>query len=112
VADVAAAVLTSADKHRGKIYRLTGPQSLTQVAQLMTIAAAIGQDLRFQEISAEQFAQSMRPYMPADIIQMMLDYWCDTVAQPDVVRPDVEQITGKPARPLAQWAADHAADFI
>lgn len=112
VADVAVAVLKAADQHRGAMYRLTGPESLTQVEQLMTIGAAIGQELRFQEISPEQFTQSMSQYMPADIIQMMLDYWCDTVDQPDIVRPDVEQITGRPTRTLAQWAADHAADFI
>jgi hypothetical protein len=54
----------------------------------------------------------MSRFMPADIVQMMLDYWSDTVAQPDIVRPTVEQITGRPARTLAQWAADHIADFV
>lgn len=111
VADAAVAVLTAADQHRGAIYRLTGPESLTQVEQLRTIGAAIGQKLTYQQISPEQFTQSMSQFMPADIIQMMLDYWCDTVDEPDIVRPDVEQITGRPARTLAQWAADHAADF-
>ncbi len=112
VADVAASVLSAVDQHRGKMYRLTGPQSLTQAEQLMTIAAAIGQDLSYQQISPEQFTQSMNQFMPADIIKMMLDYWRDTVDQPDVVHPDLEQITGRPARTLAQWAADHASEFV
>jgi hypothetical protein len=37
--------------------------------------------------------------------------WRDTVDAPDVVRP-VEWLTGRPARTLAEWARDHAADFV
>jgi hypothetical protein len=42
---------------------------------------------------------------------MLLDYWSDTTQTPDVVRPAVEEVTGAPARTLAQWGADHARDF-
>jgi uncharacterized protein YbjT (DUF2867 family) len=111
VAAVATAILTT-DGHKGAKYALTGPESLTQVEQLKTIGAAIGQELTYQAITPEQFMQSMSQFMPTDIIQTMLDYWSDTVEQPDVVRPTVEQITGRPARTLAQWANDHASDFM
>ncbi|HEX6035204.1 MAG TPA: NAD(P)H-binding protein [Anaerolineales bacterium] len=111
VADVAVTVLTT-DGHEGASYALTGPESLTQAEQLKTIGAAIGQQLTFQTITPEQFTQSMRQFMPADIIKMMLDYWSDTVEQPEAVRPTVEQITGRPGLSLARWAADHASDFI
>ncbi len=50
--------------------------------------------------------------MPAGAITMLLDYWSDTVAEPDVPLPTVEQVTGRPARTLATWAADHRADFL
>lgn len=110
VAAVAVAALTT-EGHQGATYALTGPESLTQAEQLQTIGAAIGQELTYQVITPEQFRQSMSRFMPDDIVQMMLAYWSDTVDQPDVVRPTVEQITGRPARTLAQWAADHAADF-
>jgi hypothetical protein len=53
----------------------------------------------------------MGKYMPQPIIRMLLDYWSDTVAMPDVVLPTVEQVTGQKARPLAQWAREHAPDF-
>lgn len=111
VADVAVAAITKDMLQDAKV-ALTGPESLTQEEQLKTIGAAIGQELKYQRISPEQFTQSMSQYMPADIIKMLLDYWSDTVEQPDVVRPGVEQITGRPARTLAQWAAEHASDFI
>jgi hypothetical protein len=54
----------------------------------------------------------MSQYMPAGAITMLLDYWSDTVAEPDVPLPTVEQVTGRPARTLATWAADHRADFL
>ncbi len=111
VATVAVAVLTT-DKHKGATYALTGPESLTQAEQLKTIGAAINRELNYLTITPEQFTQSMSQFMPADVIKMMLDYWSDTVEQPDVVRPTLEEITGKPAHTLAQWAIDHTADFI
>ena len=110
VAAVAVTVLTT-EGHKGATYPLTGPEAITQVEQLKTIGDAIGQELTYQKITPEQFKQSMGQFMPAEIIKMLLDYWSDTVEKPDVVRNTVEQITGQPARTLAQWAADHASDF-
>lgn len=110
IADVAVTALT-ANGHKGAIYPLTGPEALTQFQQLKTISDAIGQDLTFQKISPEQFKKSMSQFMSDDIIKMLLDYWSDTVKKPDVVRSTIEQITGQPARTLAQWAADHVSDF-
>lgn len=110
VADVAATILTT-DGHGGEKYPLTGPESLTQAEQLNTIGAAIGRDLTYHVITPAEWSQSMRQFMPEDMIAMLLEYWSDTVAQPDVVRPTVTQITGKPGRTLAQWALDHVADF-
>jgi uncharacterized protein YbjT (DUF2867 family) len=112
-ADIAAVALVALtqDNHRGQIYPLTGPEALTRVAQLAAIGAAIGKRLRYQETSPEAFQQQMSQYMPAPIIKMLLDYWSDTVTEPDVVSPCVEAIAGQPARTLTQWAQDHAADF-
>lgn len=111
MAALAVAALTTVG-HIGATYALTGPESLTQTEQLRTIGAEIGRELTYQIISPEQFRQSMSAFMPEDIITQLLNYWSDTVEQPDVVRPTVEQVTGKPARTLAQWAADHRAMFM
>lgn len=110
VADVAAVALTE-DGHRGQIYAMTGPQALTKVEQLQAIGRALGRTLTYQETPPEAFADAMAAYMPAPIIKMLLDYWSDTVTKPDIVRPTVEQLTGHPARTLADWAADHVEDF-
>jgi len=110
IAAVAAAALTG-DGHAGQIYPMTGPQALTRAQMLATIGAAIGRELAYTEISPEQFATQMSQYMPPEVITMLLDYWSDTVDEPDTVLTTVEDVTGRPARTLAQWASDHAADF-
>jgi uncharacterized protein YbjT (DUF2867 family) len=110
IAAVAVKALTT-EGHLGKTYALTGPLALTRAEQLEAIAQALGRRLRFQEVPPAAFQQEMAKYMPAAITQMLLDYWSDTVARPDAVLATVKEITGVPARTLAQWANDHLADF-
>lgn len=111
IAAVAAAALTEPG-HVGAQYPMTGPQALTRVEQLDTIGAAIGRELHFIETTPDEFRSEMLSYGVDDgIISMLLDYWSDTVETPDKVRPTVQQVTGRPARTLANWAADHVADF-
>lgn len=110
VAAAAAAALTR-DGHEGRTHPITGPQALTRLAQLETIGAATGRRLVFTETSPEEFRAQMERYGVAQpVVDMVLDHWRDTVEVPDVVR-SAESITGRPARTLAQWARDHAADF-
>ncbi|SED66504.1 Uncharacterized conserved protein YbjT, contains NAD(P)-binding and DUF2867 domains [Amycolatopsis tolypomycina] len=111
IAAVAAVALTEPG-HAGKHYPMTGPQALTRIEQLAAIGAAIGRELHFTEITPDEFRAEMRSYgVGDDIVSMLLHYWSDTVETPDVVRPAVQELTGRPARTLAEWARDHAADF-
>jgi uncharacterized protein YbjT (DUF2867 family) len=110
VAAVAAVTLTQPG-HEGEIYELTGPQALTRIEQVATIGDAIDREIAIDEISPEQFREEVSRFIPEDVIAMLLDYWRDTVDAPDVPTTTVEQLTGRPARTLAQWAEDHRADF-
>lgn len=110
VADAAAAVL-SGDGHDSQIYAMTGPEALSRIAQMETIGAALGRELTFTEQTPDEFRAEMSQYgVDDDIVKMLLDYWSDTVDTPDVPRP-ADALTGRPARTLADWARDHAADF-
>src|SRR5579864_8791682 len=60
--------------------------------------AAIGRELSYVEITAEALARQMGQYMLAAVIKMLLDYWSDTVAAPDVPLRTVEEVTGRPVR--------------
>jgi uncharacterized protein YbjT (DUF2867 family) len=99
-ADIAAvaAIALLDNAHLGKTYPMTGPEALTRADMLATIGAAIGRELSYMEITAEAFAQQMAQYMPADVIKMLLDYWSDTVAAPDVPLRTVEDVTGRHVR--------------
>jgi uncharacterized protein YbjT (DUF2867 family) len=111
IADAAAAVLTG-DGHRGRIHPLTGPESLTRIEQVAAIGAGIGRDLELVEITPHEFRAEAARYVPEPIIAMLLDYWSDTVTEPDRVRPGVPDLTGHPGRTLRQWASDHRAAFL
>ena len=114
-ADVAAvaavALLADGDALDGQILELSGPQALTRREQLAAIGAALGRDLTFREQAPGEFAAAMAPYMPGEIIEMVLDHWHDTQFDPDLVFPTTEAVTGRPARTLREWARDHVADF-
>jgi uncharacterized protein YbjT (DUF2867 family) len=104
-AAVAIAALTE-DKHAGQTYHLTGPQSLSHIEQIQLIGAALGRELRYEELDAEAARQAISPYAPADILFATWEQHLDT---PAPVTDSVERITGKPPRSVAQWAADYAA---
>ncbi len=52
VAAVAAAVLTDAPHHNGKIYELTGPESLTIAGMVRTLGTVLGRRLRYINVPA------------------------------------------------------------
>ncbi|WP_327678714.1 NAD(P)H-binding protein [Kitasatospora sp. NBC_00458] len=110
VAAAAAAVLGSAE-HSGRVYELTGPQSLTQTEQVELLGRALGRELRFEEVAAQAVREQLSQFMDADFVGALLDLMADTVGKPALVNDTVERLTGRPARPYAQWAADHPADF-
>jgi uncharacterized protein YbjT (DUF2867 family) len=110
VAEVAALVLTTPG-HDGKVYEITGPESLTRVEQVAAISAAIDREIELDEITPEQFREDVARFVAPDVIDMLLDYWSDTVATPDVPKLTYTDLTGKPGRTLAQWARDHKEAF-
>lgn len=54
IADVAAVLLTS-DGHHGKVYDLSGPRAITFEAAVAKIAEASGKDIRYVELTPEQY---------------------------------------------------------
>jgi len=112
--DVAAvAVRTLCERgHAGKEYVVTGPQSLTQAEQILTIGRAIGRSLRVEEISANDAQSELLPAFGSPVVvQMLLDAWAAAVGQPAFVTSTSADLTGTPARTFLQWATDHAQEF-
>jgi uncharacterized protein YbjT (DUF2867 family) len=106
IADVAVLALTEAG-HAGERYVVTGPEAINQVEQVNEIGEAIGQDLRWEELSREDAEAELGESVP----DTALDTWAGFVDTPEVVTSTVEDVTGHPARPFGEWARDHAGDF-
>lgn len=95
--------------HDGAEYVLTGPQSLSQREQVVTIGEVIGRPLRLEELSPEEARREL-PF-PVPALNMLLNAWAAAIGQPALVTSTVEEITGRPARTFRDWVIDHAEDF-
>jgi hypothetical protein len=64
-----------------------------------------------EEISPDEARQELLSIMPAGVVNMSLNAWAAAIGQPAFVTSTVADITGVPARPFADWVADHSAEF-
>lgn len=124
IADVVIAALLE-DGHVGNVYDVNGPAVVSLRDQVRAIAAAIGEEIRFEVLSPAEarkvyLAQGGFAAEAADFLLGFTDY-DGNPADPDAAAdfdpallgplPTAEVVTGRPARTFAQWARDHAADF-
>jgi uncharacterized protein YbjT (DUF2867 family) len=110
VAEVAARILTGGG-HAGRIYDVTGPESLTQEEQVRILGATLRRPLTIEELDPEPVREQLSRFMDPEFVAALLGLMGATVGKPAPVTDVVEQITGHPARGYAQWTADHRADF-
>ena len=110
IAAVAARVLLDGRHARGD-FVLTGPESLSQAAQVHTIGEAIGRPLRLEELSPDEFRRDTAGTWPGGVAEMLLAAWRAALGRPAFVTSAVREILGSPPRTFRQWAADHAAAF-
>ncbi|MCW3059865.1 MAG: NAD(P)-dependent oxidoreductase [Capsulimonas sp.] len=112
IAAVAAKALTQPG-HEGKIYEITGPEAIsyTQIAE--QLSAITGRTINFVPVPGEAVRDGMvaagAPEILADALVELFQLYEDGYAAR--VLPTVEEITGKPARSFAQYAADYADVF-
>jgi uncharacterized protein YbjT (DUF2867 family) len=111
IADMAAAALLHPG-HAGAVYTVTGPRSMTPAEQVEELSAGLRRPLAFVAVTPEEArADLVGQGFPAHIADYLLSFQRGWVDDPPAVSPDVPRVLGRPARSLAQWAADHAGDF-
>ncbi|MGW5973288.1 SDR family oxidoreductase [Streptomyces sp. NPDC055186] len=110
VAAVAARTLHQ-DGHVGGDYVLTGPESLTQAAQVDVIGDVLGRRIAFEEMTPDAFRSLSEGAAPGSVVDMLLAAWSAAVGQPAYVTTAVADILGTAPRTFRQWAADHATAF-
>ncbi|GIH15681.1 NAD(P)H-binding protein [Rugosimonospora africana] len=112
IAAVAVRALTD-PVHGGQAYALTGPQSLSQLDKVRAIGRAIGEDLSFVELPADQVRQGMLAAgLPEDVPDRLLGSLADYAFTPGPSTDTVQRLLGRPALTFASWAAEHAAAFL
>ncbi|MDX2296680.1 MULTISPECIES: SDR family oxidoreductase [Streptomyces] len=110
IAAVAARTLGD-DTYAGGDYVLTGPESLTQAAQLDVIGDALGRRIAFEEITPDAFRSLWQGTAPGAAIDMLLAAWSAAVGRPAYLTTAVSDILGTPPRTFRRWAVDHATAF-
>lgn len=111
IASVARAALTEPG-HQGQTYALTGPAPVTARQQVEAIAAVLGRDVPFVEIGRQEAHARMAAVFGEESADAVLDVTGgDVNAELLTVRDTVSRVTGSPARPFWQWAAENADLF-
>lgn len=111
IASVARVALTEPG-HLGRTYALTGPERVTARQQVEAIAAALGREVPFTEISREEAHRHMAAFLGDEAADAVLDLTGGDVNDELLtVRDTVSRVTGFPARPFSQWISENAAAF-
>ncbi|AOS64009.1 SDR family oxidoreductase [Actinoalloteichus hymeniacidonis] len=108
IAASAAAVLTSTG-HEGKTYTLTGPRAVTHAEIAQALSVATGKEITFQDAPPEVFASQLAAFVPSWQLDGLLeDYAHYARGEAAEVHAAVADLTGMPARDIADFARDHA----
>ncbi|MCA0452366.1 MAG: NAD(P)H-binding protein [Chloroflexi bacterium] len=111
IAAVAVAALTQ-DGHGGKTYPITGREVLSPRKMIATIGEMLGKTIVIDELAPEQAQDEMRAAgQPEELIQFFMWVYGNPPEIGYTVAPTVQDVTGKPARTFAQWAAEHKTAF-
>jgi len=113
--DIAAVAVEAllGDGHHGRSYSLTGPEALTRREAVSAIAAAIGQEITFVELSEEE---ARRQWREQGYDEESVEFFVQIALNPPeagyTVLPTVGQVLGRPSRTLAEWAGEHKREFL
>ena len=112
VADVAVKVLTE-DGHEGKTYTLTGPASISFHDVAAGLSKALGKQVNYVDVPIDAARQAMismgLPEWIADAFGKYFEVFSEDYG--DFTTPDVEKVTGHPARSYETFARDFAEVF-
>jgi uncharacterized protein YbjT (DUF2867 family) len=113
IADVAVAALTE-DRHVGQLYEVTGPRLLTFAQAVREIAKASGREVRFEQVTTQQYTSMMAEYgVPEEIVIQLLYLFTEVLDGRNAHLSDgVQRALGHEPRDFADFARDAAASGI
>lgn len=113
IADVAVAALTE-EGHAGQLYELTGPRLLTFAEAVAEIAAAAGREIRYVQVTPEEYAAGLAEAgLPADI-EWLINYLFTTVmdGRNASLTDGVQRALGREPRDFADYARATSATGV
>ena len=113
IAEIAVKALTE-NGHVGQVYELTGPRLLTFAEAVEEIGQAAGREIRYAQISMEQYKSVLAEHqVPADFV-WLIDYLFTEVLDGRNARltDGVQRALGRPPRDFADYARDAAASGV
>ncbi|GAB3441400.1 SDR family oxidoreductase [Streptomonospora sediminis] len=112
IADAAAAVLTGTGR-TGRTYTLTGPRAVTHEQIAEALSTATGRGIAFHDAPADQFAAALGGILPPwQVDGLVEDYAHYARGEAAEVHTSVPDLTGRPARDIADFAGDYASAFL
>jgi uncharacterized protein YbjT (DUF2867 family) len=110
IADVAVAALTE-DRHAGQLYELTGPRLLSFADAMAEIARASGRDVRYRQVSPQQYLNTLAAQGVPDDFAWLLNYLFTTVldGRNASLADGVQRALGRPPRDFADFCRAAAA---
>ncbi|MFF5258168.1 SDR family oxidoreductase [Actinomadura viridis] len=110
IAEVAAVALRK-DEHAGQVYELNGPAAVTPRQQAEAIGAALGDPVRFVELTRAEARARMAAFMPEPVVETTLAVLGEPNDAELRLSPDVERVLGRAPRPFAEWARRNVEAF-
>ncbi|MFK0249052.1 NAD(P)H-binding protein [Amycolatopsis azurea] len=113
-ADIGAVAATALieDGHSGKVYNLTGPESLTTRERIAILGAALGRDIALEQITRQQaIDRLLADGVSAADAEYVIGWHSDPPVEARTVVDTVEKVTGRPARTFTQWVSEHRDRF-
>jgi uncharacterized protein YbjT (DUF2867 family) len=109
----AAAVLTNPEPHIGKVYELTGPQSLTMVDLAQELSVALGRTIQYVNVPPQLWEAKLREaqlpaHLTAHLVTMAQLYRDNGYAR---MTDTFQQLVGRAPISAAEFARRHAAAF-
>jgi uncharacterized protein YbjT (DUF2867 family) len=113
IADVAVAALTE-NGHIGQLYELTGPRALTFAEAIEEIAQASGQDVRYIQITEDQFISALEEQnLPLDFTNLLIELFTKVLdGRNSHLTNGVQRALGREPRDFREYARDTAATGV
>lgn len=99
------------DGHEGRVYRLTGPDSLRPADQIGIMARVLGRQLHCESQPDDEARAEMSKNMPTEYVDAFFDFYAAGSLDESEVLPTVVEITGREPRTFEEWVQAHAQTF-